>query len=110
MARKKSTDKPAKDSAINFKCSAELKSAIEDLARLSRRDVSAILVELCTEYVKANRQRITNFRRQAAQPLKMPTFSMPAKKVTAPTSKSEVTADEPPPMNADSSSTFDERR
>lgn len=111
MARKKSTDKPAaKVPAINFKCSAELKASIEDLARLSRRDVSAILVELCTEYVKANRQRITNFRRQAAQPLKMPTFSMPAKKVTAPTSKGEVTADEPPPINADSSSTFDERR
>lgn len=90
MARKKDANKA---SQICFKCSDELKSSLEDLARLSRRDMSTILNELCAEYVKANRTRITNFRRQASQPLKMPTFATPTKK-DAPTSKRSVTADD----------------
>lgn len=90
MAQKKADDKTAaekkKISAINFKCSAELKRDLEDLAHLSRRDVSSILVEICSEFVKVNRTRITNFRRQAAQPIKLPTFATPTKKTSAPTS------------------------
>lgn len=85
MARKKAADNSA---AINFRCSAELKAAIEDLARLSRQDVSSLLVSMCVKFVEVNKQRIANFRRQAAQPIKMPTF-------TTPTSKREVTADAP---------------
>lgn len=80
MAKKKAADKSAQ---ITFKCSDELKASLEDLAHLSRRDVSAILNELCAEYVKANRTRITSFRRQAAQPLKMPTFAPMKREVPA---------------------------
>lgn len=86
MARKKSVDEMT---AISFRLPAEVKASLEDLAHLSRRDVSSILIELCSEFVKANRQRITNFRRQAAQPLKLPTFNTPTKKSAA----QDVTAD-----------------
>lgn len=90
MARKKVAD----SAAINFRCSAELKAAIEDLARLSRQDVSSLLVELCNEFVGANKTRITNFRRQAAQPLKMPTFAAPT--TQNPARSPQITnADEP---------------
>lgn len=80
MAKKKAADKSAQ---ITFKLSSELKASLEDLAHLSRRDVSAVLIELCSEFVAANKQRITSFRRQAAQPLKMPTFATSTSKQTA---------------------------
>ena len=80
MARKKSDTFAAekkKIPAINFKCSAELKRDLEDLAHLSRRDVSSLLVEVATELVKANKTRITKFRQQAGQPIKIPTCATP---------------------------------
>lgn len=89
MARKKAADNSA---AITFRCSAELKSAIEDLARLNRQDTSALLVELCSAFVDANKTRIADFRRQAAQPLKMPTFATSPSK-TATSKGGEVTAE-----------------
>ena len=58
--------------AINFRCSTELKTSLEDLAHLSRSDVSTLLLAMCTKLVDVNKQRITNFRRQAATPIKMP--------------------------------------
>lgn len=88
MARKKSVD--ADNVTVTFRCPVDLSDALKDLAHLSRRDVSSILIELCSEFVKANRQRITNFRRQAAQPLKLPTFNTPIKKSAA----QDVTADD----------------
>lgn len=69
MARKKAADNSA---AINFRCSVQLKASVEDLARLSRQDVSSLLVSMCVKFVEVNKQRIANFRRQAAQPIKMP--------------------------------------
>lgn len=75
MAKKKSetaSAKPEKTPAINFRCSPELKRDLEDLAHLSRRDVSSLLVEVATELVKANRPRITRFRQSAAVPIQMP--------------------------------------
>ena len=95
MAIKKAAELSA---AINFRCSTELKAAIEDLARLSRCDVSMLLVELCTAFVGANKQRITNFRRQAAQPMKLPTFATPTtqKPVRSPQiTNADETADAP---------------
>lgn len=58
--------------AINFRCSSELKASLEDLAHLSRSDVSSLLLTMCTKLVEVNKQRIANFRRQAATPIKMP--------------------------------------
>ena len=82
MAKKKSetaSSKPEKTPAINFRCSPELKRDLEDLAHLSRRDVSSLLVEVATELVKANRPRITRFRQSAAVPIKMPFASSTCK-------------------------------
>ena len=76
MARRKKSDELT--AAINFRCPADVKASLEDLAHLSRKDVSALLVELCTSLVDANKARIANFRRSAAQPIKMPTFATPA--------------------------------
>ena len=86
MARKKSdtdTAEKKKIPAINFKCSAELKRDLEDLAHLSRRDVSSLLVEVATELVKANKPRIVKFRQQAGQPIKMPTCATAPSKTAA---------------------------
>lgn len=74
MARKKSDDSVT-TTTINFRCDATLKAAIEDLARLSRQDVSSLLVEVCGVLVKENKARISNFRKSAAVPIKMPTFT-----------------------------------
>ena len=71
MAKKKN-ETSAKTPAINFRCSPELKRDLEDLAHLSRRDVSSLMLEMATELVKANRARITKFRQSAAVPIKMP--------------------------------------
>lgn len=82
MARKKSPDK-----ATNFsvRVGEEELSALQDLARLSRTTVSEMVAEFCTELIKANRQRIANFRRQASTPIKKPMFAIePKKKDAAP--------------------------
>lgn len=78
MARKKSDDKTM--AAINFRCSTELKASLEDLAHLSRQDVSTLLLTMCNRLVEVNKQRIANFRRQAATPIKMPFEDTPKKK------------------------------
>ena len=72
MAKKKTETASTKTPAINFRCSPELKRDLEDLAHLSRRDVSSLLVEVATELVKANKARITRFRQSAAVPIQMP--------------------------------------
>lgn len=69
MAEKKS---PA--AAINFRTDVKLKTALEDLAYLSRRDVSSLLNEICRELVDANKVRIEEFRRSAEKPIKMPSY------------------------------------
>ena len=82
MARKKSPDK-----ATNFsvRVGEEELAALQDLARLSRTTVSEMIAELCIELIKANRQRIANFKRQASTPIKKPTFAVsPKKKDAAP--------------------------
>lgn len=91
MARKKSDDS-VMTAIINFRCDATLKAALEDLARLSRKDVSSLLVEVCGVLVKENKTRISNFRKSAAIPIKMPTFA-PPQKSNAPT-VDDVGADE----------------
>ena len=91
MARKKSDDS-VMTATINFRCDVTLKAALEDLARLSRQDVSSLLVEVCGVLVKENKTRISNFRKSAAIPIKMPTFT-PAQKSDAPT-VDDVGADE----------------
>ena len=69
----------AKDSKkipqVTFRCTPELKESLEDLARIGRyENVSALLNEICGEYIAANRQRIINFRR-SAKPINKPTFA-----------------------------------
>ena len=86
MAKKK--ENAAELAQISFKLPATLKSGIEDLAHLSRRDISSLLVELASELVNANRARITRFRKASAQPLKMPSCS------TTPAKTAEPLADE----------------
>lgn len=83
MAKPKSKDK---ETNFSVRCSEETLAALQDLARLSRSTVSALVANLCAELVKMNKTRITNFRKQAATPIKMPTFSdsAPAKKKPAP--------------------------
>lgn len=80
MARKKAEDKIASTASITFRCPIEIKMGLEDLAHLRRQDVSALLVELCTSLVDANKARITKFRQQVAKPIKMPTFAAVKKK------------------------------
>ena len=65
MARRKKSDEPT--AAINFRCPADVKVALEDLAHLSRQDVSTLLVAVCRELVAANEGRISAFRRAAAR-------------------------------------------
>ena len=80
----KTTAKKEKEMApISFRCPVDLKQSIEDLARLSRRDVSAILIELCGAVVDANKDRITKFRQSAGQEIKMPTFATMKREVPA---------------------------
>ena len=74
----------AKDSKkipqVTFRCTPELKESLEDLARIGRyENVSALLNEICGEYIAANRQRIINFRR-SAKPINKPTFATAKKK------------------------------
>ena len=84
MARIKAEDKTTDiKQPVSFRCPANLKESLDDLARLSRSDVSTILIELCSELVKANKDRITKFRQSASQPLKKPTFAAPSKKKDA---------------------------
>lgn len=61
--------------AVNFRCSADLKSDLEELAYLSRRDLSSILVELCEGLVAANKTKIINSRRRKPPSIILPTFS-----------------------------------
>lgn len=97
MTKKKDTTnaKP-----ISFRCPADLKQDIEDLARLSRKDVSSILIELCAALSKANKERLTKFRQSAGQPIKMPTLAAPAPKKKA-AAKDETSTTTAAPMNAD---------
>lgn len=87
MARRKKSDE--KTAAINFRCPIEIKTSLEDLAHLSRQDVSSLLVELCKSFIDANRTRITKFRQQAATPIKMPTFDTVKKKAIVETPSDE---------------------
>ena len=80
MARKKSAEDTV---TITFRAPADVAAGLKDLAHLSRRDLSAILVDLCGELVAANKQRILSFRRSAAQPIKLPTFATSTKKAVA---------------------------
>ena len=84
---------------ISFRCPPELKSKLEDLAYLSRRDVSSILIEVCSALVDANKERIIKFRQSASQPLKLPMFATPTKKKVA--TKGETSTTSNAPMNAD---------
>lgn len=75
MARKK-TDSDAMDKEqITFKCPPELKVALEDLARLSRQNVSSLLVGVSSLLVEANKKRIAEYRKAAAVPISMPLFA-----------------------------------
>ena len=80
MARKKSADKTAEKESVTFRCPIEIKRGLEDLAHLSRLDMTDLLVELCKGLVDANKARITKFRQQVAKPIKMPTFDTVKKK------------------------------
>ena len=73
MARKKSAEDMT--AAVNFRCSADLKSDLEELAYLSRRDLSSILVELCEGLVAANKTKIINSRRRKPPSIILPTFA-----------------------------------
>lgn len=90
MARPKN---PNKDANISVRTSAEVKAGLEDLARISRTTVSVMLGKICGDLVKNNRQRIANFRRQAAPPIKLPTYSKSTSKAehAAPMTEHEVT-------------------
>ena len=76
MAKKK--DDSVEMAAINFRCEAELKASLEDLAASCRQDVSTILIELVGELVAANKTRIEEFRKAAATPIIKPTFATPS--------------------------------
>ena len=83
MARKK-IDSPQIDTeSITFRCPVEIKRGLEDLAYLSRKDVTALLVELCKSLIDVNKELITNLRQQAEQSIKMPSFTTPQKKKDA---------------------------
>lgn len=86
MPRKK--DESIEMAAINFRCEAELKASLEDLAASARKDVSAILIELVGELVTANKARIEEFRKAAATPIIKPTFATPSKPETSTPKKS----------------------
>ena len=94
MARKKIDSSQVDTEPITFRCPVEIKRGLEDLARLTRKDLTALLVELCTSLVDANKARITKFRQAAGQPIKMPTYTaMPQKKKdTAPITPSDESA------------------
>lgn len=77
MARPKKDDS-VEMAAINFRCKAELKASLEDLAASCRQDVSAILIELVGELVAANKARIEKFRKAAAKPINKPTCITPS--------------------------------
>lgn len=70
MARKKAGE----TAQLTFKCDATLSAALRDLAFSTRSDLSAVIVTACTELVRANKQRIINYRRHAAAPMTLPTF------------------------------------
>ncbi len=73
MARKKSAENTA---AINFRCSAEMKSRLEILAFLSGKNLSEMLVEMCESFIKANERRIKNIERSKAErPIIKATFA-----------------------------------
>ena len=72
MARKKSADK---ETNFSVRVSDETLAGLQDLARLSRTTVSALVGKICVELVAANSARIADFRRQASAPIKSPTFN-----------------------------------
>ena len=63
---------------ITFRCTSEQKEGLEILAASRRKDVSSLLVSLVNEFIAANTERISSFKAQAAVPLNMPTFAIPA--------------------------------
>ena len=84
MARKKSDTKAT---TFSVRVGDDTLAALQDLARLSRTTVSEMVAGICAELVTANRQRIASFRKQAANPITLPTFSTKsaqAKKKPAP--------------------------
>lgn len=76
MAKKK--DDSVEMAAINFRCEAELKASLEDLAASAKKDVSAILIELVEELVELNKARIEEFRKAAATPIIKPSTATPS--------------------------------
>lgn len=91
MAKKKSTSTDTKP--ISFRCPEQLKKDLEDLARLSRSDVSTILTRLCVAFVKANKDRLSTFRKSAHYDLNMPTFSSSKTKEDAAPTDADSDAD-----------------
>lgn len=94
MAKKKMDSPQVDTESITFRCPVEVKRGLEDLAYLSRKGVTALLVELCTSLVTENKKRITSFRQQAGQPIKMPTYAViqQKKKDTVPITPSDESA------------------
>lgn len=66
MGRRKTNELTA---TITFRLPVAVKDGLEDLAHLSRRDVSSLLVEVTTELVKVNAERIKKFRESASIPI-----------------------------------------
>lgn len=79
--------------AVNFRCSVELKRDLDELAYLSRRDLSSILVELCEGLVAANKTKIINSRRRKPPAIILPTFAAQDKPTTAANSGADACND-----------------
>lgn len=103
MPRKKndSIENSIEMAAINFRCKAELKASLEDLAASCRQDVSAILIELVEELIAANQNRIEEFRKAAATPIIKPTFATPSKPETSTPKKTARTPRKKKPAQMD---------
>ena len=100
MARPKKDDS-VEMAAINFRCKAELKASLEDLAASCRQDVSAILIELVGELVAANKARIEKFRKAAAKPINKPTCITPSTSETSTLKKPARTQKKKPAAQMD---------
>ena len=82
MARKKAENDQSNkvlQPQINFKCAAELKADIEDLAHLRKQKVSAMMIELCEIVIGNFREDIDNFRKLTSKPIK---FTLKPSKAT----------------------------
>ena len=103
MVRKKNdNDSSDKSPSINFKCSAELKADIEDLAHLRKQKVSVMMIELCEIVIGNFREDIDNFRKLTSKPIK---FTLKPPKATKKKTVSQQVTNtgdaNPAPMNDD---------